>query len=91
MNIGKDNKHPDYICDKCGNRIRYVFDKVPKGFVGLNKYYKQTPSNPIKRSFDLCGSCEKKFRTWLNTKEIPTMEEVLSAFPQYEEEIWKTK
>ena len=89
MNIGKDNRHPKYICDKCGNVIQYIGQK---GFIGLNKYYKQKPIWDIpKRNFDLCDSCEKKFREWLNTREIPTMEEVLSAFPQYEEEIWKTK
>ena len=83
MNVGKDNKHPVYICDKCGNGIQYVFDKVPRGYVGLNKYYKQLPSCPAKRDFDLCGSCEKKFREWLNTKEIPTTAEIISNFPQY--------
>lgn len=45
MNIGKDNKHPRYICD----------------------------------------NCEKKFREWLNTKEIPTIEDVINIFPRWED------
>lgn len=81
MNIGKDSRHPKYICDKCKNIIYY---ESQKGFKGLNKYYKQKPaSNPIKKNFDLCDSCEKKFRDWLNAKEIPTTAEILSNFPQY--------
>lgn len=81
MNIGKDNRHPKYICDKCKNYISY---EPHKGFEGLNKYYKQKPaSNPITKNFDLCDNCEKKFREWLNTKEIPTTAEILSKFPQY--------
>ena len=51
MNIGKDKRHPKYICDKCGKEICYWRSK---GFKGLNKYYKQKPaSNPIKKNFDL--------------------------------------
>ena len=88
MNIGKDNKHPKYICDKCKSIIYY---EPQKGFAGLNKYYKQLPSCPAKRDFDLCGSCEKKFREWLNTKEIPTTAEIINTFQKYEEELWKTK
>lgn len=80
MNIGRDNRHPKYICDKCGQYISY---EPQKGFVGLTKYYKQIPSNNQKKDFDLCGSCEKKFREWLNTKEIPTTAEIISNFPQY--------
>lgn len=83
MNIGKDNKHPKYICDKCKNIIYY---EPKKGFEGLNKYYKQKPaSNSTKKNFDLCDKCESKFREWLSIKEIPTMEEILNTFPLYEE------
>jgi len=89
MNIGKDNKHPKYICDKCKSIIYY---EPQKGFAGLNKYYKQKPaSNPLKKNFDLCDNCEKKFREWLNTKEIPTTAEIINTFQKYEEELWKTK
>ena len=88
MNIGKDNRHPKYICDKCNNFIYY---EPQKGFVGLNKYYHQIPSNNITKDFDLCDNCEKKFREWLNTKEIPTTAEIINTFQKYEEEIWKTK
>ena len=81
MNIGKDNRHPKYICDKCNNVIYY---EPQKGFSGLNKYYKQKPaSNPIKRDFELCDNCEKKFRQWLDTKEMPTTTEMLNSFPRY--------
>lgn len=84
MNVGKDNRHPKYICDKCGTTIHY---QPHKGFKGLNKYYKQKPcSNPIKKNFDLCDNCEKKFREWLNTKEIPTIKEIINNFPVYKEE-----
>ena len=83
MNIGKDNRHPKYICDKCGSVISYM---PQKGYAGLNKYYKQKPaSNPPKKNFDLCDNCEKKFREWLNTREIPTTEEILNTFPRWEE------
>jgi len=82
MNIGKNNKHPLYICDKCGCQIYY---EPQKGFAGLNKYYKQKPaSNPIKKNFDLCDSCEDKFREWLKKKEMPKTEDVIKRFP-----IWK--
>lgn len=81
MNVGKDNRHPCYICDKCGNQIWYL---PQKGFKGLNKYYKQKPTSaPIKKSFDLCDNCERKFREWLDTKEIPTTEEIINTFPQF--------
>ena len=82
MNIGKDNRHPRYICDKCENVISYI---PKKGYVGLNKYYKQKPVwDAPKRNFDLCDNCEKKFREWLNTREIPAIEEIISTFPKYE-------
>lgn len=81
MNIGKDNRHPKYICDKCRNVIQYIGQK---GYIGLNKYYKQKPISDIpKRNFDLCDNCEKKFREWLNTREIPTTKEIINTFPQY--------
>ena len=83
MNIGKDNRHPRYICDKCGVVIQY---SPQKGFEGLNKYYKQKPaSNPPKKNFDLCDVCEIKFREWLKEKKIPTTEEILNRFPVYKE------
>lgn len=84
MNIGKDNRHPRYICDKCKQPIYY---EPQKGFNGLNKYYKQKPaSNPPKKNFDLCDECEKKFREWLDTREIPTIQDIINRFPIYKEE-----
>lgn len=84
MNIGKDNRHPKYICDKCKTIISY---QPQKGFDGLNKYYKQKPlSEQPKRNFDLCNTCEKEFREWLNTPKIPTQKTVIEMFPVYEEE-----
>lgn len=83
MNIGKDNRHPKYICDKCDKAIYY---EPQKGYTGLNKYYKQKPaSNPPKKNFDLCDNCEKKFREWLSIREIPEMKNILDMFPKYEE------
>ena len=80
MNIGKDNRHPKYICDKCKTEIYY---RPQKGFKGLHKYYKQKPLSEMpKRSFDLCDKCEKKFREWLSTKEI---ELEINQFPIWEE------
>jgi ribosomal protein S14 len=82
MNIGKDNRHPKYICDKCGNEIAYI---GKKGFVGINRYCKNTYRDQVyKKDFDLCCSCEKKFRKWLSEKEIPRIEDVLDDFPRWE-------
>jgi len=85
MNVG-NNARPRYICDKCKNEIIF---KYRKGFE-VHKYSKWQNSCNVK-DFDLCSSCERKLREWLNTREIPTMKEIIGAFPQYEEEIWKTK
>ena len=67
---------------------RFIF-KYRKGFE-VHKYSKWQNSCNVK-DFDLCSSCERKLREWLNTREIPTMKEIIGEFPQYEEEIWKTK
>ena len=83
MNVGKDKRHPRYKCDKCGNEIYYIGQK---GFVGINRYCKSTHRDiNYKKDFDLCASCEKKFREWLNTKEIQTPEELINCFPRWEE------
>ena len=80
MNIGKCKSRPKYICDKCGQAIPYVYQK---GFE-VNKYYKQKKYDyAIKKEFDLCNSCEKKFREWLNTKEMQTVEEIIVNFPRW--------
>lgn len=85
MNIGKDNKHPKYICDKCKSEIKYI-DK--RGFVGLHRYCKNTHRDiNYKKDFDLCTSCEKKFREWLDTREIPTFKEMIGNFPKYEKKV----
>lgn len=82
MNIGKDCRHPKYICDKCGNAIHYI---EKKGFEGLNKYYKEAKYDYAhKKDFDLCGNCEKKFREWLKQKEITTTIELINRFPRWE-------
>lgn len=81
MNIGKDKRHPRYICDKCGNEIYYI---EHKGFVGINRYCKSRHRDiNYKKDFDLCESCENKFRKWLKTKELPTPKEMISKFPIY--------
>lgn len=83
MNLGKDNRHPRYICDKCGQEIPYIGQK---GFVGINHYSRATYRDQVyKKSFDLCASCEKKFRKWIKEKEIPTTSEIIDRFPIYEE------
>lgn len=82
MNVGKDKRHPCYVCDKCGNTIAFVHQK---GFVGINRYCKNTHRDiNYKKDFDLCANCERKFREWLNEKEIETVEEVIAKFPIYE-------
>lgn len=81
-NIGKDSRHPKYICDKCGNEILYIGGK---GFVGINRYCKNTHRDQVyKKDFDLCQNCEKKFRKWLKEKEIPTLGELIDSFPRWE-------
>lgn len=84
MNIGKDKRHPRYICDKCGNEIYYI---NKKGFVGINRYCKNTHRDiNYKKDFDLCANCEKKFRKWLKTKDILTTNEILDTFQIFEKE-----
>jgi len=81
MNIGQGRWKSKYICDKCGNEISYIGQK---GFVGINRYCKNTYRNPVyKKDFDLCKTCEKKFREWLETKEIETPKEIVARFPIY--------
>lgn len=83
MNTGKDNRHPRYICDKCGQEIAYIGQK---GFVGIVHYSRATyRDQAYKKTFDLCASCEKKIRKWLKEKEIPTTSEIIDRFPIYEE------
>ena len=82
MNLGNNRWNSKYICDKCGKRIYYE----PQKGIPVIKYFKcDRPSNPIKKDFDLCKSCEIKFREWLNTKEIPTFQDIINSFPIYEE------
>jgi len=82
MNLGSDRWHSKYICDKCGEKIRYIGQK---GFVGINHYYKSVRgySTPHK-DFDLCSTCEKKLREWLKDKEIE-QRSIASVFPIWEE------
>lgn len=83
MNVGRDKRHPRYVCDKCGNEIYYISQK---GFVGINRYCKQGYRDiNYKKDFDLCSSCEKKFRRWLKEKEVPTVGELINSFPRWEE------
>lgn len=83
MNISKNCRHPRYICDKCGNEIYYIGQK---GFVGIHQYCKKAHRDiNYKKDFDLCNSCEKKFREWLKTKEILGIGELINSFPRWEE------
>ena len=85
MNIGKvakDKRYSKYICDKCGKEIPFIGQK---GFVGIMHYCsKGQRDGNYKHDFDLCKSCEKKFREWLKEKPIPTKEDLIEKFP-----IWK--
>ncbi|MBO5348969.1 MAG: hypothetical protein J6A89_04020 [Clostridia bacterium] len=84
MNIGKGRWSSKYICDKCKKEIPFIHQK---GFVGINHYSRSTYRDQVyKKSFDLCSSCEKKFRKWLNEKELPTTQDIVSSFPIYENE-----
>lgn len=82
MNIGKDNRHPCYICDKCNKRIDYIYRQGRKVY----KYYSYNPKTYCpKKDFDLCKSCEKKFREWLKEKPIPSTQDSIDKFPIWEE------
>ena len=82
MNIGDNRWHRKYICDKCQKEIPFIGQK---GFVGINRYCKSTHRDiNYKKDFDLCSSCEKKFRKWLSEKEIPRIEDVKENFPRWE-------
>lgn len=78
MNVGKDRRHPQYVCDKCKQPIYYEHRKG----IPVNKYFKQHNKSYVNyKDFDLCDDCEKKFREWLNTKELETTEEIINKFP----------
>jgi len=89
MKVGDNRWHFKYICDKCKTVIPYITKKGYRD--NLYHHYVSTSNRTAHKDFDLCGNCEKKLRVWLDTKEIPTMKEIIGEFPQYEEEIWKTK
>lgn len=83
MNISKNKKNPVYKCDKCGATIDF---KYRRGYQ-VHKYFKWDKySYAPKKEFDLCENCERLFRNWLNTKELPTLEEKIRSFPRYYEE-----
>lgn len=83
MNLGDSRWHSKYICDKCKKEIYFI---ARKGFKdNLYHHYVSEPSRTAHKDFDLCNSCEKKLREWLNTQEIPNAKEILSMFPVYKE------
>lgn len=83
MNIGKGRWHSKYICDKCGQEIPFVGQKR---YVGIMHYCsKGQRDGNYKHDFDLCKSCERKFRRWLKEKEIPTTQEIIVNFPRWED------
>ena len=51
----------------------------------LSKYFKCNVNGVPYKDFDLCANCEKKFREWLNIKEIPTVKDIINKFPEYKE------
>ena len=83
MNISKTKNKPKYVCDKCREEI-IGYHKNSKRHVVPNKYYKADKYGYPKKDFDLCNSCEKKFRKWLSEKEIPRIEDVKENFPRWE-------
>lgn len=85
MMISKSRNIPKYICDKCGEEIK-GYHKNSRQHIKPNKYYKNDQYGCPKKDFDLCDECEKKFREWLNTKELETAEEIINKFPRYEED-----
>ena len=81
MNISKNTHKPIYICDKCNKRINYTYKQGRKVY----KYYSyDSKTYAPKKDFDLCESCEKKFRKWLKEKENPTFENIIDKFQIYE-------
>ena len=84
MNISKNTHKPVYICDKCGKEIPFIGQK---GYVGIMHYCsKGQRDGNYKHDFDLCKSCEKKFRKWLKEKPIPTVSDLIDKFPIWEED-----
>lgn len=81
MNTGT-TRHPKYICDKCGNEIRYTYRR---GFMGLYTYARREKNSIFKKEFDLCSNCEKRLKEWIKEKEIPTTAEMIGRFPIYGE------
>ena len=84
MNIGSNRWHNKYICDKCGDVIPYIGQKGYRD--NLYHHYVSTSNHTAHKDFDLCASCEKKLRIWLNTREILTAKEIIDKFPIWEEE-----
>lgn len=84
MNISKNTHRPKYVCDKCGNEIK-GYHKNSKQYIAPNKYYKGDGYSYPKKDFDLCNICEKKFRKWLQEKELPTTLDLIENFPKFEE------
>ena len=82
MNISKNTHKPIYVCDKCKKRINYEYRYGQKVY----KYYSYNPKTYMpKKDFDLCASCEKKFRKWLKEKDISIYESAIDRFPIYNE------
>ncbi len=74
MNIGKDKRHAKYVCDKC-KKVLYK---------EINQYCKKRyKDSTYKKDFDLCENCERKFREWLNFKEMQEVKEIINSFPRY--------
>lgn len=82
MNLGDNRWHRNYFCDKCGEHIPYIAHKG----ISVNKYYKAVRKAGVnEKDFDLCDSCEKEFREWLNTRPLPDIKRSINRFPVYEE------
>ena len=65
MNI-RSNANPKYICDKCGEPIRYY---ARRGLVGRYNYgiFRDYSYH---KAFDLCSRCNRELKEWLKNRNI---------------------
>ena len=84
MNKG-NNVKPKYVCDKCGEQIRYY---ARRGLVGRYNYgiFRDYSYH---KAFDLCSRCNRELKEWLKEKPINliynlSVEDVINKFEIYE-------
>lgn len=82
MNLGDNRWHRKYICDKCKEPIPYI---VKEGILKHSYYKAIRKAGTNVKDFDLCDTCEKEFREWLNERPILTPKRMINKFPVYQE------